>query len=61
VAPFLPFFEKYAKSSASEFPGPTQFFSAPLVFCGRNFGPLTKLKKRNGVFANPDQDPVVTA
>jgi hypothetical protein len=42
-SPFRPFFNKSAKSSASNFPVLAQFFSASFVFCGRNFGPLATL------------------
>jgi hypothetical protein len=42
-APFRPFFEKFTKSSAADFPGPTQLFSAPFVVCGRNFGPVATM------------------
>jgi hypothetical protein len=45
-ASFRLFFDKSAKSSAPDFPGPIQFFSAPFVFCGRNFGPLATLKPK---------------
>jgi hypothetical protein len=41
--PFSALFYKSAESSALDFPGLTQFFSAPFVFCGRNFGPLATL------------------
>jgi hypothetical protein len=40
---FPAFFDKFFKSSATDFTGPTQLFSAPFVFCGRYFGPLATL------------------
>jgi hypothetical protein len=42
--PFSALFDKSAKNSAPDFPGPTQFLSAPFVFSGRNFGPLATLR-----------------
>jgi hypothetical protein len=43
---FDPFFDKTAKYSAPDFPGPTQFFSVPFVFCG----PLATLFTTSGIY-----------
>jgi hypothetical protein len=42
--PFRSFFDKSDKNSAPDFLGPTEFLSAPFVFCGRNSGPLATLQ-----------------